>query len=353
MCRCGLDAMDQFDDIVDVRTPAEFADDHVPGAISAPVLTNDERAMIGRMYTQESAYKATRLGAAIVARHIATHLETTFADRPRTWRPLIYCWRGGKRSGAMTNWFNLIGWKARQLDGGYKTWRRHVMDQLATRPANLQFIVLTGPTGSGKTRLLHALAGVDAQTLDLEGIACHRGSILGAVPGCPQPSQRHFETCLYTAIDKLDPAQPVFVEAESRNIGRCSLPTGLFDAMHAGRCVHIRADMAQRVDFLLQDYRHLFAAPEQFKQMLNRLVGLHSRATVEQWQALIDADRRAEVFQQLVQWHYDPTYRRSSRSHYAQLDQAPTFAFDPAADDCKAQAQSLLDQLRLGGCACA
>lgn len=347
MYRCGLDDIDQFDEIVDVRTPAEFADDHLPGAISAPVFTNDERAAIGTMYTQESVYKATRLGAAIVARHIATHLETTFADRPRTWRPLIYCWRGGKRSGAMTDWFNLIGWKARQLEGGYKIWRRHVIDELEVLPADLQFIVLAGPTGSGKTRLLHALEAVGAQTLDLEGIACHRGSVLGGLPGCPQPSQRHFETCLYTALDRLDSARPVFVEAESRNIGRRSLPNGLFDAMHAGRCVWVRAEMSRRIVFLLQDYCHLFAAPDDFKQTLNRLVGLHSRQTVEQWHALIDANRRAEIFRQLVEQHYDPAYVRSSRGHYAHLADARVFDFDPAADNSEGQARVLLEQLNL------
>jgi tRNA 2-selenouridine synthase len=155
--RCGLDALGQFDEIVDVRTPAEYADDHIPGALNAPVLSNEERVLIGTMYAQESPFKATRLGAALVARHIAEYLETIFADRPRSWRPLIYCWRGGKRSGSMTAWFNLIGWRARQLDGGYKTWRRHVIDALTERPAGLDCIVLTGPTGSGKTRLLQSL----------------------------------------------------------------------------------------------------------------------------------------------------------------------------------------------------
>lgn len=345
MYRCGLEAIAEFDEIIDVRTPAEFADDHLPGAINAPVFTNAERARIGTIYAQASTYEATRLGAAIVARHIAGHLETTFADRPRNWKPLIYCWRGGKRSGAMTTWFNLIGWQARQLDGGYKIWRRHVMTQLEELPTALRFVVLTGPTGSGKTRLLHALRDAGAQTLDLEGIACHRGSILGAEPDCPQPSQRHFETCLYTAIAALDPARPVFVEAESRNIGRRSLPTALFQAMHAGRCVRVRAGMTQRIAFLLQDYRHLFAAGAAFKQTLERLIGLHSCATVRQWQALIDADARTEVFRQLVEQHYDPAYNRSSHRHYPQLDSAPVFDFDPAAQDCAGQARRLLEQL--------
>jgi len=343
--RCGLDAIAQFDDIIDVRSPAEYADDHIPGAISAPVLDNEERALIGTIYAQESPFKATRLGAALVARHIADYLETLFADRPKGWRPLVYCWRGGKRSGAMTSWLNQIGWRARQLDGGYKTWRRHVIDGLASWPAGLPCIILAGPTGSGKTRLLQSLAGVGAQTLDLEGLACHRGSLLGDLPDRPQPSQRGFETMLHEAIRVLDPTRPVFVEAESRRIGRLSLPDALLQAMRAGRCVQVHADMPQRIAFLLQDYRHLFHASGDFKEKLEQLVGLHSRQTVSGWQALLDADRRAELFESLVRSHYDPAYRRSSHSNYEGLASADIFHYDPTVDDGGAQARALMAQL--------
>ncbi|MBV2179604.1 tRNA 2-selenouridine(34) synthase MnmH [Castellaniella sp. MT123] len=345
--RCGLESLDQFDEIIDVRTPAEYADDHIPGAINAPVLSNEERVLIGTMYAQESPFKATRLGAALVARHIAGYLETLFADRPQNWRPLIYCWRGGKRSGSMTTWFNLIGWRARQLDGGYKTWRRHVIDTLETAPARLNCIVLTGPTGSGKTRLLQALGQAGAQILDLEGLARHRGSLLGDLPEQPQPSQRGFESALLRAIDGLDPAHPVFIEAESRRIGQLSLPDALLQAMHGGRCVRVQATLPQRIEFLLQDYRHLFDAPDAFKQTLERLVGLHSRQTIHDWQTLIDADRRAELFQALVQDHYDPAYRRSSHSHYDGLAQAPVFDYDPTDADGRQQALALMRQCGL------
>ncbi|WP_323016514.1 tRNA 2-selenouridine(34) synthase MnmH [Castellaniella sp.] len=346
--RCGLDTLDQFDEIIDVRTPAEYADDHIPGAINAPVLSNEERVLIGTMYAQESPFKATRLGAALVARHIGDYLETLFADRPRSWRPLIYCWRGGKRSGAMTTWFNLIGWRARQLDGGYKTWRRHVIDHLADQPARLNCIVLTGPTGSGKTRLLQALGQAGAQILDLESLACHRGSLLGDLPAQPQPSQRGFESVLLQTLENLDPDRPVFVEAESRRIGQLSLPDSLLQAMHGGRCVRIQAALPQRIAFLLQDYEHLFHAPDAFKDVLSRLIGLHSRQTIHAWQALIDTDRRAELFQALVQDHYDPAYQRSSHGHYAGLTMAPTFDYDPTDPDGRRQAVQLMHQLDLG-----
>lgn len=115
-----LEQLADFDEIVDVRTPLEYAEDHIPGALNAPVLSNEERVIIGTMYNQVSPFEATRLGAAMVARNIAQHLETTFAERPRNWRPLVYCWRGGKRSASMTIMLNMIGWRARQLEGGYK-----------------------------------------------------------------------------------------------------------------------------------------------------------------------------------------------------------------------------------------
>lgn len=344
--RSTLADIGQFDEIIDVRTPAEFSDDHIPGALNAPVLDNEERARIGTIYTKESPFKATRLGAALVARHIADYLETTFADRPRSWRPLVYCWRGGKRSGAMTSWLNQIGWRASQLDGGYKTWRRHVIDQLAIAPANLRCIVLTGPTGSGKTRLLQALGDAGAQILDLEALACHRGSLLGEMPGCPQPSQRGFESALLEVITRLDPSQDVFIEAESRRIGQLDLPSSLLDAMHRGRCVHVDVTLPHRIAFLLQDYRHLFDEPDTFKRTLERLVGLHSRKTVHSWQSMVDNRDDVRLFQALVQEHYDPAYRRSSQVHFTGLSAAIPFAYDPSSPQRCEQAQALLQTLR-------
>lgn len=343
---CHLDAIDQYDDIIDVRTPKEFALDHIPGAINAPVLTDDERVLVGTLYKQQSAFKATREGAALVARHIAEHLETLFAEKPRNWKPLIYCWRGGKRSASMTHWFNLIGWRASQLSGGYKAWRRHVINELERLPPNYRFIILAGPTGSGKTRLLNSLDKAGAQTLDLERLASHRGSLLGALPGCPQPGQKAFETALYTELSALDPAVPVFVEAESRRIGRVDLPAVLMAAMHAGDCVQIKAAMPDRIGFLLQDYAHLFAQPEAFKQKLACLVKLHSKKTISDWQAMIDGDLRAELFHALVQQHYDPAYHRSSHLHY-RLDQAIAFDYNPLSVDSIGLAQQLLAVMNL------
>jgi len=338
----SLDKVDDFDEIIDVRTPLEYADDHIPGARNAPVLDNEERALIGTMYKQVSPFEASRAGAAIVARNIARHLETTFADRPQGWRPLIYCWRGGKRSGSMTLMFNMIGWRARQLDGGYKTYRRATLDGLQTLPQPLRFVVLTGPTGSGKTRLLHALRDAGAQTLDLEDLASHRGSLLGALPGAEQPTQKRFDTLLAVRLRELDASQPVFVEAESRKIGAVELPASLLHAMHQGDCVEVRASRDDRTRFLQQDYARLFDTPDWLKAQLQRMLGLHSRETIKGWITLVDEGRREDLARELIDRHYDPAYARSSQSHFVHLAQAVQVDFRPNDADVVEQARALI-----------
>jgi tRNA 2-selenouridine synthase len=345
----SLDRLSDFDEIVDVRTPLEFAEDHIPGALNAPVLSNDERALVGTMYAQVSPFEATRVGAAIVARNIARHLDSTFADRPRNWRPLIYCWRGGKRSGSMTAWFNLIGWQARQLDGGYKTYRRSVVATLDTLPTRFRYVALVGHTGCGKTRLLTALADAGAQTLDLEALARHRGSLLGALPGVAQPTQKGFDTRLVEALERFDPAQPVFVESESRKIGTVSLPLALMRAFQAGPWVQVDAARDERIAFLLDDYRHLFDAPDAFKAQLGKLVGLHSRDEVKRWCGLVDANARAALFGELIDRHYDPAYARSSREHFGRPGCVLEFQFRPTASDPRAQAETLIARLAQQG----
>ena len=340
-----LDRLADFDEIVDVRTPLEFVDDHIPGALNAPVLSNEERVLVGTMYKQVSPFEATRVGAAIVARNLAQHLDTTFADRPRNWRPLIYCWRGGNRSGSVTAMFNMIGWQARQLEGGYKTYRRATLDTLDHLPAAFRYIALTGPTGSGKTRLLHALREAGAQTLDLEQLAAHRGSLLGALPGEPQPSQKWFDTLLVGALRGFDPARPVFVEAESRRIGAVSLPLALLDTFHRGACVQVEASREDRATFLLHDYAHLFHDPESFKQQLSKLIGLHSRERVNGWHKLIDEGRGADLARELIDLYYDPAYARSSHQNFSELPRATHLLFRPNDADVVEQARALLLRL--------
>lgn len=344
MLLANLAERSAFDEVIDVRTPLEYSDDHIPGAINAPVLSNEERVAVGTLY-QQDPFGATRLGAGMVARNIAHHLETLFHDRPPKWRPLIYCWRGGKRSGAMTQWFNLIGWRARQLEGGYKTYRQWVLRALEARPAELRYVVLSGLTGCGKTRLLHALSASGAQALDLEGLAQHRGSLLGRFPDAPQPSQKYFETRLIETMAGFDPARPVFVEAESKRIGLLRLPQSLVEAMQRAPCVGIEAPRASRLAFLCEDYRHLMADPAWLKAQLDRLTALHGKETLARWHALIDAGAIADLFGELIDLHYDPAYRRSSPDRGQQDTAQPRLEIDPMADLDEA-AQALIRRFR-------
>jgi len=314
-----------FDEIIDARSPAEYADDHVPGAISCPVLSDEERARVGTIYKQVSPFEARKLGAVLVARNIAGHVETLFLDKPKSWRPLVYCWRGGQRSGAFMHILREIGWDAHRLDGGYKQWRREVLAALAALPAQFRFIVVSGATGSAKSRVLEALAAEGAQIMHLEEMAAHKGSVLGNLPDEPQPSQRNFETRLHQAFSGLDRQRPVFVEAESRRIGSLQLPNELVAAIRAAPCVRIQAARQARVDFLMHDYAYLLAEPARLADQIGQLRGLQSGETVAHWQELIDNRDFAKLVDELLEKHYDPLYQRSQAKNYADYEQAPSF----------------------------
>jgi len=263
--------LDAFDEVIDVRSPAEFALDHVPEAVNCPVLDDAERAQIGTLYKQVSPFDAKKLGAALVSKNIARHIEERFRGRESDWRPLVYCWRGGQRSAAMAHVLREVGWKAATLEGGYRAYRREVMAQLEALPARFRFRVVCGATGSGKSRLLEALALRGAQVLDLERLACHRGSLLGELPGEPQPSQKMFDSLVWGALRRLDPARPVFVEAESKKIGQLQVPTALLERMREGECLRLEVPALERVRFLIEEYRHFLGEPAALKERLQCL----------------------------------------------------------------------------------
>lgn len=309
--------LNTFDEIIDVRSPSEFAEDRAPGAINLPVLDDAERARVGTLYKQVSPFEAKKVGAALVSRNIAHHLDTWFADKPKTYQPLVYCWRGGSRSGAMTHILQKIGFHAIQLDGGYKAYRRHVVAELARLPATLHYRVVCGPTGSGKSRLLAELANAGAQVLDLEGLAAHRGSLLGALPDAPQPAQKGFESAVWSALARFDPAHPVYVESESKRIGALSVPDALIAAMRASPCVRIEAPLEARVALLTEDYAHFLADPEALNARLAHLAELRGSETVAAWQARAREHAWPELVAALLEQHYDPAYRKSLAHNYA------------------------------------
>ncbi|MBN8508136.1 MAG: tRNA 2-selenouridine(34) synthase MnmH [Burkholderiales bacterium] len=313
-----------FDALIDARSPAEFAEDHLPGALNWPVLDDDQRRLVGTLYKEAGALPARKVGAPIVARNIACHLERELGDKPREWQPLVYCWRGGQRSGTLAWFLGEVGFRVARLDGGYKAWRAMVRTQLETLPAAYRYRVLCGRTGSAKTRLLQALAAQGAQVLDLEGLARHRGSVLGALPGTPQPSQKHFEHRVWQALRGFDPARPVWIESESRKIGALRVPEALIaELRERGMCLQLVLPDAARLDLLLDDYAHFLGDPQAFNRQLDALVALRGRTIVSDWQALARAGRWRELFGRLMREHYDPLYDRSLRGHWRALEQAP------------------------------
>jgi tRNA 2-selenouridine synthase len=197
-----------------------------------------------------------------------------------------------------------------------------MLAQLEELPMRYDYRVICGPTGSGKSRLLQTLASRGAQVLDLEALARHRGSVLGDLPGDPQPAQKMFESLVWSALRNFDAARPVFVEAESRRIGAVRVPEGLLERMRKSSCVRIEAPLAERVRFLIAEYRHFLAEPAWLKTQLSRLTALHSKATVERWIAQIDAGEWEDLVGDLLATHYDPAYLRSMRNNYPGLADA-------------------------------
>ena len=316
-------SLHEFDAIIDARSPGEFALDHLPGAENWPVLDDEERRVVGTLHKQVSALEARKVGAALVGRRIADHLDARIRDKPRDWRPLVYCWRGGQRSGSLAWFLAQIGFRTTQLQGGYKAFRAVVRQQLEELPQQLDFTVVCGRTGSGKTRLLQALARAGAQVLDLEALACHRGSVLGGLPDRHQPSQKAFDTAVWQALAGFEASRPVFVESESARIGRLQVPEALLQRFRQhGRCLRVEVPDDERIRMLLQDYAFFADDPERFCQLLESMVELRGRAQVRQWQDAARTGRWAEVFSELMLKHYDPLYERSMAQNFSQLADA-------------------------------
>jgi len=309
--KIAADALGQYPERLDVRSPSEFALDHLPGALNVAVLDDAERALVGTIYTRESAFAARKRGAALVARNIAHIVDAHCRDQPREWSPVVYCWRGGQRSAALAHVLNEIGFAAAQLDGGYRAYRRRVVAMLPRMATRFTFIVVCGLTGAGKSRLLAALVSIRAQVLDLEGLAKHRGSLLGDLPYEPQPSQKAFESQLLAAMERFDPTRPVYVESESRRIGTVQMPETLLAAMRDSRCVHIDTPHALRVALLKEEYPHFMGDPDALVAKLARLEPLFGPAVVADWASAAASGEFDSLVADLLCKHYDPTYSRS------------------------------------------
>lgn len=346
----ALARLSEFDAVLDARSEAEFALDHLPGAANWFVLNNAERAEVGTLYKQVDPFVARKRGAALVAANIARHIEREAADKPRSWKPLVYCWRGGQRSGALAWFLSEVGFPVAVVQGGYKALRAALVADLPARVQALAFQVLCGKTGSGKTRLLQALRAEGAQVLDLEALAAHRGSVLGLLPHQPQPSQKAFDTAVWQALRGFDPARPVWVEAESAKVGALRVPEALMAAMRErGQCVRLDLPDAERVALLLEDYALFVRDPDLFCRQVAPLAALRGKDQVSQWQAQAREGSFASAFASLMQHHYDPLYARSTERHFAGFATAATLALTSRSPEAMRQAARQL--LGLAGCA--
>lgn len=314
-------ALSQFDMIIDVRSPGEFTEDHIPGAVNLPVLNNEERAKVGAIYVQESRFLARRVGAALVARNIARHLETSLADLTSAFQPLVYCWRGGQRSSSMATILAQIGWRTMVLRGGYQTYRRAAQKKLYQSDLGVRFVVLDGGTGCGKTAILQRAASLGLQVIDLEDLAQHRGSLFGALSGVSQPSQKWFETVLLDKLNSFDVRKPILVEAESNKIGKRTLPPAVWQAMRRAPRIELTAPLEARASYLLKSYAEVVADRELLEAALSRLEVFPGRKRLQSWRLMADAGQFLALVQEVVERHYDPSYTRAS-----QRDERPLFA---------------------------
>ena len=312
----ALARLDEFSTLIDARSESEYALDRLPGAVNWPSLTDAERVVIGTEYGQDSPFLAKKRGAAMVARNIAAHIERDVLDKPRDWRPLIYCWRGGTRSGSLALVLDQIGFRVHRLDGGYQAWRRAVLAALDELPARFHYRVVCGSTGSGKSRLLQVLRAQGAQVLDLEALANHRGSVLGLVPGETQPGQKQFDSRVWDALRRFDPERPVYVESESKKVGDVRVPPALIERMRASPCIRLELALEVRVDLLLNDYDFFVADTGAFCDRLDALRSMRGNEVVEGWQCAARAGRTPEVVRALLVDHYDPIYAQSMKRNF-------------------------------------
>ena len=338
----ALASLGKFSDVIDARSEGEFAEDHLPGASNWPSLNNEERQLVGTEYKQISAFDAKKRGAALVAKNIARHLERDVINKPRDWQPLVYCWRGGKRSGALALILDQIGFNVTLVDGGYKAFRAALVAALPQLAAQFDYRVICGTTGSGKTRLLQALAAQGAQVLDLEALANHRSSVLGLIPGTPQPTQKAYDSLIWAVLKSFDPARPVYIESESKKVGNVAIPEGLITAMRAAPCLQLDLSDDERVELLLEDYDFFVKDIEFFCDRLGALTQARGKDVVTDWQNRSRSGDIASVVRELLTGHYDPVYLQSMKRNFAQYAGARVIV---PADRSVAAMQALAKQM--------
>jgi tRNA 2-selenouridine synthase len=340
-----LQDLDRFDSIIDARSENEFSLDRLPGAVNWPTLNDAERHEIGTIYKQVNPFEARKRGGAIAARNIGNHIERYVLDKPRDWKPLIYCWRGGQRSGSLSLVLSQIGFRVSLVEGGYKAFRAALVADTERIAAQFDYRVVCGATGSGKTRLLSALARQGAQVLDLEALANHRSSVLGAIPGLEQPTQKAFDTRIWDVLRRFDSSRPVYVESESRKVGNVSVPITVMVALRRGPCLNLVLDNTQRVALLMEEYAFFAHDIEAFCERLDVLSELRGKAVVAEWKTALRLGHVEAVVLDLLERHYDPGYLQSMQRNFSQFERARVLVPDGRSPaDMDAVALDLLKQ---------
>ncbi len=298
----------KYDTIIDVRSPSEFDEDHIPGALNYPVLDDKERAKIGTIYKKRSPFEAKIIGSSLIAKNISEHLIQKLKNKNGAWRPLVYCWRGGKRSKALCLIMKEIGWRVNQLEGGYKHYRNDIQKKLRQLSPKLKIVLISGKTGTGKTKLLHQIKSNNGQILDLEGIARHKGSLLGRDLENNQPSQKLFESLLYNALKSINLKKNIYLEAESSKIGNLHIPQPLWKKMLISNKINIETTLESRVKFLLNDYKYAQLDNNFFKPLMAGLKQRLPKKIINDWKHLIKNKDWRQLTESLLKNHYDPAY---------------------------------------------
>ncbi len=294
--------------IIDVRTPAEFAETTIPGAVNVPIFSNDERIEVGTVFQQQGKRDARKLGVRLVAPNIPRLMDRV--EELRVGHPgpvIVFCWRGGMRSLAMTSFMNLAGIPARQLLGGHKGFRRKVLDYFEQQQWPPVF-VLRGLTGTGKTRVLQQLDEMGYPVVDLEGLANHRGSAFGALGLEPQPSQKKFEALLWARLEELKESPYLVTEGESLHIGRIMVPKAFHQAMQTQTSLWMTASLDVRTQIILEDYPALDQLKEQFEKPINALKERLGGKVVTEFLNLLNSGQWDKLVRELMVRYYDPLY---------------------------------------------